>query len=119
MLTLPPSVRVFLAVEPVDIRGSFDALAGQVRRLGMEPSDGHLYLFLSRRGHLAKCLYFDHSGWVVWQKRLLRGSFQRPSVAPGATRITLDAGSLSALLDGIDLRAPLRRWYRHGDGARS
>lgn len=112
MLTLPPSVRVYLAVDPVDMRGSFDALAGRVRCLGLEPADGHLYLFLSRRGHLAKCLYFDRTGWVVWQKRLVKGTFQRPVVAPGATRVTLDAAALSALLDGIDLRAPRRRWFR-------
>ena len=31
MLTLPSSVRVFLAIGCVDMRGSFDALAGQVR----------------------------------------------------------------------------------------
>lgn len=34
MLSLPPTVRVFVAVEPVDMRGSFDSLAGAVRRLG-------------------------------------------------------------------------------------
>ncbi len=49
MLTLPPTVRVFVAVEPVDMRGSFDALAGAVRRLGLDPVDGHLYLLLNRR----------------------------------------------------------------------
>lgn len=119
MLTLPPSVRVFLAVEPVDMRGSFDALAGRVRALGMEPLDGHLYFFLSRRAHLAKCLYFDRSGWVVWQKRLSRGTFQRPVARAGATHITLDPGSLSALLDGIDLRAPRRKWHRHGEVRRT
>jgi hypothetical protein len=27
MLSLPPTVRVFVAVEPIDMRGSFDALA--------------------------------------------------------------------------------------------
>jgi len=112
MLTLPPSVRVFLAVEPADMRGSFDALAGRVRGLGLDPSDGYLYLFLSRRGHMAKCLYFDRSGWVVWQKRLLRGTFQRPRVAAGATRVSMDAASLAQLLDGIDLCAPRRRWFR-------
>ena len=112
MLTLPPTVRVFLAVNPVDMRGSFDALAGRVRALGLEPSDGHLYLFLSRRGHLIKCLYFDRTGWVVWQKRLSRGTFQRPVVAAGTTRVTLDATTFAALLDGIDLRAPRRKWLR-------
>lgn len=39
MLTLPPSVRIFLAVEPADMRGSFDALAGRVRELGLDPQD--------------------------------------------------------------------------------
>ncbi len=44
MLSLPPTVRVFVVVEPVDMRGSFDALAGAVRRLGLDPVDGHLYV---------------------------------------------------------------------------
>ena len=49
MLSLPPTVRVFVAVAPLDMRGSFDALAGAVRHLGLDPVDGHLYLFLNKR----------------------------------------------------------------------
>ena len=56
MLSLPPTVRVFVAVEPLDMRGSFDALAGAVRRLGLDPVDGHLYLFLNKRRKIAKAL---------------------------------------------------------------
>ncbi len=40
MLTVGPNTRVFVAVEPVDMRGSFDALAGHVRRLDADPLDG-------------------------------------------------------------------------------
>lgn len=112
MLTLPPTVRVFLAVEPVDMRGSFDALAGRVRALGLDPTDGHLYLFMSRRGQMMKCLYADRSGWIVWQKRLFRGSFQRPVVPPGATRVRLDAATLTSLIEGVGPGAPRRRWHR-------
>ena len=65
MLSLPPTVRVFVAVEPIDMRGSFDSLAGAVRRLGLDPVDGHLYLFLNRRRRIAKALWFDGSGWCV------------------------------------------------------
>ena len=110
---LPPSVRVFLAVEPANMLGSFDALAGRVRSLGLEPTDGHLYAFLSKRRHMVKILYFDRSGWCVWQKRLEKGSFQLPPIPDGATRVHLDLPSLSALLEGLDLRAPRRRWYQH------
>jgi len=42
MFGLTPAVRVFVAAEPVDMRGSFNALAGAVRRLGLDPLDGHL-----------------------------------------------------------------------------
>ena len=39
-MSLPPTVRVFVAVEPIDMRGSFDAIAGAVRRIGLDPVDG-------------------------------------------------------------------------------
>ena len=84
MLNLPSTVRVFVAIEPVDMRGSFDALAGRVRRLGLEPGDGHLYVFVSRRRHLLAILSFDGTGWVLVRKRLEAGTFQLPT-APANT----------------------------------
>ena len=78
MLSLPPTVRVFVAVAPIDMRGSFDAIAGAVRRLGLDPVDGHLYLFFNKRRRLAKVLWFDGSGWCLLAKRLEAGSFQPP-----------------------------------------
>ena len=46
MLSVPASLRVFVAVEPLDMRGSFDAVAGAVRGLELDPVSGHVYLFL-------------------------------------------------------------------------
>jgi transposase len=119
MLTLPPSVRVFIAAEPVDMRGSFDALAGAVRRLGLDPLDGHLHVFLSKNRRLAKVIYFDRSGWCIFAKRLERGTFQLPSpeVLAGQTRVQIDAATLAAFLQGLDLRAPRRKWYQRKMGA--
>ena len=70
MLTLPPNTRVFVAVEPIDMRGSFDALAGHVRKLRADPLDGHLYLFLNRRRKLLKALWFDRTGWAIFSNHL-------------------------------------------------
>lgn len=112
MLTLPSSVRVFLAVEPVDMRGSFDALGGRVRGLGLDPQDGHLYVFVNRRRQLMKVLFFDRSGWCVLAKRLEVGTFRLPVVAAGETRLVIDAATLGLILEGIDLtRAPRRKRY--------
>ena len=112
MLTLPSSVRVFLGIEPVDMRGSFDALAGQARRLALDPQDGHLYVFTNARKTLMKVLFFDRSGWCILAKRLEQGSFQIPEVQPGTRQLRIDAAVLGLILEGVDLsRAPRRKRY--------
>jgi transposase len=112
VLSLPPSVRVFVAVAPLDMRGSFDALAGAVRRLGLDPVDGHLYLFLNRTRRIAKVLWFDGSGWCVLAKRLEAGSFQLPPLTGDETRVLVDGAMLASLLSGLDFTAARRGWYR-------
>lgn len=113
MLTLAPTVRVFVAVEPVDMRGSFDALAGRVRWLDLDPLDGHLYVFVNRRRTLMKVLCFDRSGWCIFAKRLERGTFQSLDVADGQRQVCVDAATLGLILEGIDVaRAPRRLRYQ-------
>ena len=115
MLTFSAGVRIFVGIEPVDMRGSFDALAGAVRRLGLDPTDGHLYLFFNRRRRLCKMLYFDGSGFCLFSKRLESGTFELPAVPDGKDRVVVDAAMLSSLLSGIALGAKRRRWYRQQD----
>ena len=112
MLSLPPTVRVFVAVAPLDMRGSFDALAGAVRRLGLDPVDGHLYLFLNKRRQIAKALWFDGSGWCVLAKRLESGSFQLPPIEGDKAQVSIDGSAFASLLAGIDFTAARRGWYR-------
>ncbi len=112
MLSFAPGVRIFVGLEPVDMRGSFDALAGAARRLGLDPVDGHLYFFLNRRRRLCKMVWWDGSGWCLFSKRLSRGTFELPAVAAGVDRVAVDAATLASLLEGIDLSASRRRWYR-------
>ena len=111
MLSLAPTVRVFLALAPFNMHRSFDGLAGEVRRLHLDPLDGHLYVFLNARRTLVKALYFDRSGFCVFSKRLAQGSFQLPAVPPGSARVELDGAVLAMMLEGIDLRAPRRLRY--------
>jgi transposase len=112
MLSLPPTVRVFVAVAPVDMRGSFDALAGAARRLGLDPVNGHIYLFLNKRRRLAKGVWFDGSGWCLMAKRLEAGSFQLPPFDGGMAQVAIDGAAFASLLAGIDFTAARRGWYR-------
>jgi transposase len=112
VLSLSPAVRVFIVVEPFDMRGSFDSAAGAVRRLGLDPIDGHLYLFLNKRRRLAKALWFDGSGWCLLAKRLEAGSFQLPAFDDSATRLEVDTTTFAAIIAGIDFTASRRGWFR-------
>lgn len=94
------------------MRGSFDSLAGAVRRLGLDPVDGHVYLFLNKRRRLAKALWFDGSGWCVLAKRLEAGTFQLPTLRGDERQVLIDGSMFSSLLAGIDFNASRRGWYR-------
>ena len=116
MLTLPPSVKIFAAVAPVDARKSFDGLAAVVRDgLGGDPMTGHLYVFINRRGDVAQILFWDRTGFVVMRKRLEAGTFRLVREADGtATQMEIDSAELSLMLEGIDLhKATRRKRYRH------
>lgn len=116
MLMLPASVRIYVAAEPVDLRRGFDGLAAAVRSIvGADPLSGHVFAFLNRRKNRIKLLVWDRSGYMLLYKRLERGTFTL-STQPrhGQRHVEMDAGELTLLLEGIDLRGARRkrRWYR-------
>lgn len=104
MLTLPRSVRIYLAAEPVHMGKQHDGLAALVKEhFGADPFSGHLYVFLGKRGDRCKILWWEPGGFVLYYKRLDRGRLRLPRLGPGARQVCLDGSQLAMLLDGIDL----------------
>lgn len=116
MLTLPASVRIYVAAEPVDLRRGFDGLAAATRSLiRQDPLNGHLFVFLNRRRNRIKLLAWDRTGYLLIYKRLERGTFHLSTQpAPGCRHVELDAGDLALMLEGVDMRGVRRheRWRR-------
>ena len=84
MLTLSSSVRIFIAAEPVDLRRGHDGLAALVGALGTHDLyAGHLFVFVGRRSDRVKILFWDRGGFVVYYKRLCRGTFRMPRIPDG------------------------------------
>lgn len=118
MLSFTGGLKVFLAVEPCDLRKSFDGLhAIAVDQLKEEPRNGALFVFTNRRRNRLKILLFDGTGLWVCAKRLEEGTFSWPRTADaGKSKISLTPEALSMLTDGVDLRgARLRPWYERDD----
>jgi transposase len=118
MLSFTGGLKVLVAVEPCDLRKSFNGLEGLVReRLGEDPRGGALFVFTNRAHTRLKILYWDGTGLWVLVKRLEKGTFAWPKKVDGtATKLRLAPEALAMLTDGIDLRgARLRPWYDRGE----
>lgn len=111
--------RIWLAVEPADMRCGFDRLAERVRAvIGHDPLSDALFIFRSRRGDRLKILTWDRDDFILWYKRLEAGVFKLPRVKDGARSVELLASELAMILDGIDM-TKLKRVPRYERGART
>lgn len=97
------------------MRKSFNGLSGLVRsRMDADPLSGDLFVFCNRHHNRLKILYFDSTGMWVFAKRLERGSFAWPSIAPADGRIEMRYEELLLLLGGLDAGQLVERraWLR-------
>jgi transposase len=100
---IPAGVRVFLCVEPVDMRLGFDRLAQLAReRAGRDPVDGGaLFVFGGRAASRLKVLWFDRNGLCLLYKRYHQARFELPTAAGGQAVLHIDTAALAALLAGV------------------
>lgn len=112
MLTLSPTVKVMVCSIPVDMRKSFDGLAGAARSLmRLDPLSGHLLVFFNRNGDHARVLFWDRNGYTLVCKRLEKGRFRLPwEISSGSPPYyELEAVELALIMEGIDLKGARRR----------
>lgn len=102
---IPAGVEIYIALDPIDMRLSFDRLSGLAKEhIGYDARSGALFVFFGRRRDALKVLFFDGSGMVIFYKRLDRGRFQIPEAVQADVRhVEVDDATLEALLDGIDV----------------
>ena len=72
MLTLPPSVRIYLGTEATDMRKGHDGLAALVTARSQDVYSGHLFVFVNARRDMMKILHWDGGGFWIWYRQLDR-----------------------------------------------
>lgn len=108
MFTLGSTLSYQFYSKPCDMRKSFDTLAGLVRNeLGRDPLNGEVYIFLNRNGSSIKLLHWEQAGFVLYYKRLEKGTFTLP--IKKEVNSTFSWAELVLMIEGIEVREYIQK----------
>jgi transposase len=113
MLAFPAAIRIYVAVQPVDMRKSFNGLWGAVsEQLQENPKSGAVFCFINKDRTRLKLLYWDGTGVWVLAKRLEQGRFSWPAPTDDRCKLALAPEALALLVGGVELKhGSLKAWY--------
>jgi transposase len=104
MISFSNHMKFYIYRGAVDMRKGYDGLSGLVRNeIGENPLNGHAYVFFNRTRHLVKILVWDKDGFVIYGKRLERGSFEQLEPIMQGKKYGISYHHLIMLLSGISL----------------
>ncbi len=97
----PGSSRIFVAVEPVDLRLGLDGLCARVQHgLALNPFGGDWVIFRNKAGNRLKLVMFDGTGFWLCYRRLERGNWVWPKA--GERVMALSYPQFLLLVQGQD-----------------
>ena len=104
--------RIYLAVEPVDMRKQYNGLwALAAEKLQEDPFSGALFVFINKDRDRVKILFWDGTGVWVSAKRLEKGRFSWPAIN-GMAKVDMEPAALTMLLAGIELKDGRKKaWF--------
>jgi len=101
ILGLSSNLRFFLYQEPISMQGGIERLKGVVvNELGMDPTNGDVYIFLSKNRKTIKLLYFEQNVFTLYTRRVYNGTFVYPIIQKGEDKIYFDWYRLKRLIRG-------------------
>ncbi len=104
MLSLPSSIRIFVARDPVDFRKAHDGLLAVIRgAFGGDPFDGSLFVSIDRGRDRVNLQQWDRDGFWLHCKRLEHGAFKLDE-GRDAPRCETTRAQIAMRIEGIDLK---------------
>ena len=110
MFSLENSNRYFMCQHPVSMRKGIDALFNLVTSESpLSPMTGDVFVFFSKNMQSVKLLKWDTDGFLLYQKRLERGSFEMPRKNADTSYYELSWDIMSGVpLDSVRFRKRYR-----------
>lgn len=99
MFALLSGNRFHLYSQPTDMRKSFDGLSGLVQNiLGRNPSGGDVFIFINKHRDKIKLLQWQGGGFILYYKRLEKGTFELLRYDSSVGSIVLDYARLVMII---------------------
>lgn len=104
------SARYFVYEKPTDMRKSFDGLCGIVQNeLGENPMGGDVYIFINKPRNRIKLLRWEYGGFVLFYKRLEKGTFAPPMGLKTGRTFNIDYTQLVMMITGVSMEYAKKR----------
>ncbi|MCI7316009.1 MAG: IS66 family insertion sequence element accessory protein TnpB [Bacteroidales bacterium] len=75
MFNLNENNRFVMAQHLSDMRIGVNGMCGQVRAVGLDPTNGDVYIFVGSSRKIMKLLHWERGGFAMYYKRLEQGCF--------------------------------------------
>lgn len=112
MISLANSFKIYVANSPVDFRKGMDGLAAiVVNEFDLDPFDGAIFVFRSKRADRLKIIVWDGTGLVLVHKRIEGKGFVWPRISEGT--ISISKAQFEALFDGLNWKSIAERKTFH------
>ena len=107
--------RYFIYRGGSDMQKRYDGLSGMViNEFKMSPLSGDVFVFISKPRNKIKILHWQGDGFVIYSKRLEKGTFELPKLNSGNASIEISSDQLQFILSGIYLSSiKKRKRYEH------
>lgn len=105
-MELSKGKRVFARLGFTDMRKQINGLAAIVQEMRPDgPFDGSYFVFCGKTRRVIKVIYWDRTGFCLWQKRLEDEQFPWPRDGDAIDEMTFE--NIRLLIRGIDV------WKEH------
>jgi len=114
MFGLDSNMRYYMCQHPVNMRKGIDSLFNIIQSESpLSPMDGSAFVFFSKNRQSVKVLRWDTDGFLLYQKRLERGSFEMPRKNADTGYYELSWETFNFIMSGVSLESVrFRKRYR-------
>lgn len=104
MFGLSESTQYYMCQHPVDMRKGINGLYKLVRsEMKKSPLTGNAFIFYGKNHQSVKFLHWDTDGFILYQKRLERGTFEIPRFNEAAGGYKILWKTFSLIIQGVSL----------------